>query len=300
LAGTDPTPSWHSRKYWKRHPERKPIEQNQAEQSVERYSPNRLAIVLACLAGTMAIILFLAEKTPTVVVSSLALMMLLVIYPVLDFFKRAYSRIIVLACVVLAIATFGYTFWPKSKSPHEQGSAGKLLFRFETRPMFHYMEKCGCTLVAIVGTVTNLGYSPQTTVHDWGLRILTTQGHPVVGSPIPVPSGARIHMHDNDPSRPPQLFMGDESLVERSGVPIALGDQRSGTLFFSLHAVKALEMADPKNMITVSYKSADDSPYSAVFNDGDLTNAKIPGIKSGIDWEELVKQYNESQPRNGK
>ncbi len=83
---------------------------------VDGYSTSdKLAIALACLAGVMAIILFLIEKTPLTVVGLLVAMAALSVYPVLHFVRRINFRIALLACVAIATLALGWYVWPKSK-----------------------------------------------------------------------------------------------------------------------------------------------------------------------------------------
>jgi hypothetical protein len=78
-----------------------------------RYSlSDRLAIVLACLTGIMAIILFLIEKTPLTVIVLLLLMVGLSIYPILHFAKNSLIRGFLILGVVIATALFGWGVWP--------------------------------------------------------------------------------------------------------------------------------------------------------------------------------------------
>lgn len=82
-----------------------------------RYSTSdKLAIALACLAGIMAIILFLVEKSPTTIRILLALMVALGIHPVLHFVRLPLFRALILGCFVIAITVFGWRIWLKPKS----------------------------------------------------------------------------------------------------------------------------------------------------------------------------------------
>lgn len=84
---------------------------------------DRLAIALACLAGVMAIILFLVEKTPFTVVGLLVLMVALFAYPVLHFVPRINFRVALLACMLIGTIAFGWYVWPKSKLPSDQAGS---------------------------------------------------------------------------------------------------------------------------------------------------------------------------------
>lgn len=91
---------------------------------VNGYSASdRLAVVLACLAGVMAIILFLVEKTPFTVVSLLVLMVALSVYPILHLVRRTNFRITVLAFMIIGTLVFGWYVWPRSKLPIDQAKS---------------------------------------------------------------------------------------------------------------------------------------------------------------------------------
>jgi hypothetical protein len=82
-----------------------------------RYSPSdRLAIALACLAGVMAIVLFLVEKTPFWVVTLLVLMLALSVYPILHFVRLRPLRVICLIAAFAVSVGIGWTVWPKVKT----------------------------------------------------------------------------------------------------------------------------------------------------------------------------------------
>jgi hypothetical protein len=76
---------------------------------------DRLGIALTCLAGAMAIILSLVEKTPFTVIGLLLLVVALLVYPVLHFAKRSMIRVGLLICAALVTAVFGWGVWPKHK-----------------------------------------------------------------------------------------------------------------------------------------------------------------------------------------
>jgi hypothetical protein len=65
------------------------------------------------LAGVLAIILFLVEKTPSVIVAMLVFMFLLCVYPVLHFVRSLNWRGLSLALVLVAILIFGWRVWPE-------------------------------------------------------------------------------------------------------------------------------------------------------------------------------------------
>jgi len=63
----------------------------------------------------MAIIIFLVEKTPWTVASLLLLMVALLVYPVVHFFKPRVVRTLMFAVVAVATLAFGWGVWPKPK-----------------------------------------------------------------------------------------------------------------------------------------------------------------------------------------
>jgi hypothetical protein len=77
---------------------------------------DKLGIALACLAGIMAIILFLVEKTPYTVVGLLALMIALSIYPIWHFASTRKTRIIFGVLAVIFAVVFGRIEWPKNRA----------------------------------------------------------------------------------------------------------------------------------------------------------------------------------------
>jgi hypothetical protein len=74
---------------------------------------DKLALALACLAGIMAIILFIVDKTPSAIVFLLTLMGALCIYPVLHFIRNPKGRIALLSFLMIATFLFGWHVWPK-------------------------------------------------------------------------------------------------------------------------------------------------------------------------------------------
>jgi outer membrane biosynthesis protein TonB len=81
---------------------------------------DKLGIALACLAGIMAIILFLVEKTPYTVVGLLTLMIALAIYPVWHFVRPKNARIALLVLAVVGTVAFGWAEWPRNKKIETQ------------------------------------------------------------------------------------------------------------------------------------------------------------------------------------
>lgn len=77
---------------------------------------DKLGIALACLAGVMAIILFLVEKSPAAIVVLLALMLGLVSYPILHFLSGRNARILAALFSVLFAAGLGWREWSQTES----------------------------------------------------------------------------------------------------------------------------------------------------------------------------------------
>ena len=75
---------------------------------------DRLAIALACLAGAMAIALFLTDKTPTSVLVLLGFMLALLVFPVIRFCRGTRARVALLVVVLIGTLLFGWGVWPKS------------------------------------------------------------------------------------------------------------------------------------------------------------------------------------------
>jgi hypothetical protein len=86
---------------------------------------DKLAIVLACLAGIMAIVLFLVEKTPAVIVFSLLAIVLLAIYPILHFVGAFYLRIVAAVLIVGGTVVFGIYVWPKRETTTQTPAPGE-------------------------------------------------------------------------------------------------------------------------------------------------------------------------------
>jgi hypothetical protein len=77
---------------------------------------DKLAVALACLAGVMALMLFWMDKTPMAAGITIAVMALLMVYPVLHFVSPWKARIPVFAIVFILIGAFGWKFWPKNST----------------------------------------------------------------------------------------------------------------------------------------------------------------------------------------
>jgi hypothetical protein len=80
---------------------------------------DRLAFALFCLASVLAIVLYWIDKTPTAAGASIALIGMLVIYPLLHFVQKLLLRIIVFVFIALLIAGFGMKIWPSKINPNE-------------------------------------------------------------------------------------------------------------------------------------------------------------------------------------
>src|SRR5450432_283096 len=83
---------------------------------------DKLGIVLACLAGIMAIVLFLVEKTPATIVVSLFTILALSVYPIVHFLKRLTFRILAACLVLVGTTAFGLYVWPKQRPGEQQAT----------------------------------------------------------------------------------------------------------------------------------------------------------------------------------
>jgi len=83
---------------------------------MEYNTSDKLGIALACLAGVMAIILFLVEKTPLTVILLLSLMVALAIYPILHFAKRIGVRIAAFSLFLIGTLLLGWSVMPHGHS----------------------------------------------------------------------------------------------------------------------------------------------------------------------------------------
>lgn len=78
-----------------------------------RYTTSeKLGIALACVAGALAIFLFLVDKTPAVILAMLVQMALLCVYPIVHFLRPIRLRAVSLALVLLSTAILGWKVWP--------------------------------------------------------------------------------------------------------------------------------------------------------------------------------------------
>ena len=89
--------------------------------TTSRYSnSDKLAFVLACLAGIMAIILTLVDKTPLTVSSLLGLIVILSIYPIWHCFKSKIARTLSVLVVIAVTILFGWNVWPRNVDASSQ------------------------------------------------------------------------------------------------------------------------------------------------------------------------------------
>ena len=103
--------------------EQKLLQEPTADSRNEYTVGDKLAIALACMAGIMAIILYLVDKTPSVVLSLLILMMAFAVYPAIHFFRNKLTRLIALVVFAIFVVVFGFAEWPK---PQAQTSGSSL------------------------------------------------------------------------------------------------------------------------------------------------------------------------------
>jgi hypothetical protein len=73
---------------------------------------DKLAFALFCLAAIPAIVLYWVDRTPAAAGISVALIAMLVIYPILHLVQKSKLRIIALIFAALLIAGFGWKIWP--------------------------------------------------------------------------------------------------------------------------------------------------------------------------------------------
>jgi hypothetical protein len=84
---------------------------------------DKLAVALFCLATAMALILFLAEKTPIAVGIMLLCIAGFLVYPVIHFAHSRRLRIPSLMLMLVLVAGFGWSQWPKSVKPIREPQA---------------------------------------------------------------------------------------------------------------------------------------------------------------------------------
>lgn len=93
------------------------------ETSPERWSwSDKLAVALACAGAAIALILFLAEKTPLTVGVMVAGIAALLIYPIIHFAPSWKTRIPVLIVMLALVGIFGWRSWPKIEAPSQPAS----------------------------------------------------------------------------------------------------------------------------------------------------------------------------------
>jgi len=85
------------------------------------------AIVLACLAGILALVLWMIQKTPFWIIVVLLTIEGLSVYPVLHFARSKSRRAGFLAMTVIAVAAFGWKEWPKRDVPTNVINAAAVL-----------------------------------------------------------------------------------------------------------------------------------------------------------------------------
>lgn len=86
---------------------------------MEYNNSDKFGVVLACLAGVMAIVLSLIEKSLLSVVTLLILVVLLAVYPVMHFIRRGTWRVVALLAVMVCTVLFGYSVWPHKEPTKE-------------------------------------------------------------------------------------------------------------------------------------------------------------------------------------
>src|SRR6266849_142674 len=84
---------------------------------------DKLAVVLACLAGIMAIILWLIERTPATVVWWLVVMVGLAVYPILHFLRRVGFRLIAMVGMIGITVLLGLYAWPRKDTTVPPGAS---------------------------------------------------------------------------------------------------------------------------------------------------------------------------------
>jgi len=92
---------------------------------------DKLGIALACLAGVMAIALFLVEKTPATIVSLLLLMLALLVYPILHFAKRVAWRVVAFIGFGLVTLLFAWHVWPPKQADQSKATPKVSILGYE-------------------------------------------------------------------------------------------------------------------------------------------------------------------------
>jgi hypothetical protein len=78
------------------------------------WSPSdKLAIALTCLGAAVALILFIAEKTPLTVGLMIAGITGLFVFPINHFIRQLRWRIRAFAIMLILVVIFGWKSWPK-------------------------------------------------------------------------------------------------------------------------------------------------------------------------------------------
>jgi hypothetical protein len=98
------------------------LSMNTPQANLEHVSASdRLAIVLFSLAGAMALVLCLVDKTPLTISLTLASIFGFLVYPILHFFRRIIYRIIGFVVAIALIAYLDCATWPKDPFAVEVG-----------------------------------------------------------------------------------------------------------------------------------------------------------------------------------
>ena len=87
---------------------------------------DRLGIALFLVGIAFAIVLFLAEKTPTTVLVLLASVVGALVYPVLHFCRTPRRRIVIFVILAIVVFAFGRGVWPKKPPSSRAADSDKL------------------------------------------------------------------------------------------------------------------------------------------------------------------------------
>jgi hypothetical protein len=181
---------------------------------------------------------------------------------------------------------------PKGEGPYypnlatNKNLAPKLIVTTESRFLFNDIKECGCTLMYVLATVSNVRYTPQASVHGWKLGVTLSDGRKQLAPPMPIPKNTILWHYDSDPRQPTYIVRGDENLIDRADDLIPMGGHQSGALFFLIHGINATDLA--KNMVAADIFCS--GPDLVVYQTHLLSDPNqqptyyIPGLRSGIDW----------------
>jgi hypothetical protein len=78
---------------------------------------DRLAVVLFCVAGVMALVLYLVEKSPLSICVTLSLMVIFLIYPILHMVRGTIRRVLCFGVCIIGTAGLGFEVWPTDHRP---------------------------------------------------------------------------------------------------------------------------------------------------------------------------------------